>query len=509
MGLSVENLCGLLIRSRLHTPEGVKACYQRWQASAQDRASVKAFTRWLIENKYVTEYQATLLANGYADNFFLGSYKILDRIGKGRMAGVYKAVHPSGQMVAIKVLPPSKASDPPTLARFQREAQLATQLVHHCVVRTFHHGESNGLHYLVMEHLEGDTLEALLKQRGKLPPREAVRIAFLVCLGLQHIHEKGMVHRDMKPGNIMLCPFPGPQDSTLKSLVKILDIGLGKNLFDPKSKEARSDLTGEGAIIGTPDYLAPEQARDARTVDIRADLYSLGCVLYHMLAGQPPFVEQNPVRLVLRHATETPKPITDLKADAPEELNRILTCFLAKDPNQRFESPLKAAEALKGFLGADAEAARAKAESRELQNYLESLKQSASAPAGETTISEPVAVQFPVPAQTAARTAKPPPSRAALVKKRREKLTRSAPQASPKSTTPRARAVAEARGSEPPIINVEIVDLGQLRASPLGLPIPRDLFMLLAGAIGGAVAVLGVVSAVWILALLLTSGSAR
>lgn len=523
MALTVENLCGLLIRSRLHSAAGVRSVYQRWQQTGSDKASVKAFTRWLVEKQLLTPYQSTLLINGYADNFFLGDYKILDRIGKGRMAGVYKAVHPSGQVVAIKVLPPSKALEPQTLARFQREAQLATQLVHHCVVRTFHHGEANGLHFLVMEYLEGDTLEALLSARGKLPPREAVRIAFLTCLGLQHIHEKGMVHRDLKPGNLMICPAPNPQDSTLRSMVKILDIGLGRTLFDPKSKERQGELTGEGTILGTPDYLAPEQARDARTVDIRADLYSLGCTMYHMLSGQPPFPDTNPVQQILRHARETPKPLKDLKVESPDELNQIVAKLLAKDPAHRYPVPAKAADALRMFLGAEADAAKAKAEPRELQTYLEAIKKRPELPAPDATVAEPANAQFPLPAKVAGRPAKPPPSRAAVAtakKRRRERLTKATPVASPAPLAPatakvqavRTAAVPAqptARPAELPRVNVELVATSDAPTAPFGLPLPRDIFMLLTGALAGAAAVLAIVTFIWVLSLLLQGSPAE
>src|SRR5262249_54649625 len=154
-------------------------------------------------------------------------------------------------------------------------------------------GEAKGLHYLVMEHLEGETLEDVLQRRKRLAPNEAVRLIHQALVGLEHIHEQGMVHRDLKPANLMLVPAPGrgEPDNTLRATVKILDIGLGRELFDENAPQAQqnTELTGEGVLLGTPDYLAPEQARDPRTIDIRADIYSLGCVLYHALAGQSPF----------------------------------------------------------------------------------------------------------------------------------------------------------------------------------------------------------------------------
>src|SRR5262245_26235951 len=148
MDLSVQNVYGLLLRSQLLPLDGAKALRERWQKEARDPDDVEQFTKWMVANQYATEYQAALLLHGHADHFFLGHYKLLDRVGKGRMAVVYEAVHRLGQHVAIKVLPPSKAKDPQTLARFRREARLARRLRHPNVVRTFEQGEDGGLHYL-------------------------------------------------------------------------------------------------------------------------------------------------------------------------------------------------------------------------------------------------------------------------------------------------------------------------------------------------------------------------
>ena len=177
MDLTVQNVYGLLLRSRLLPVDDARAMYARWnQEAGAAAANVAGFAKWMVTNKYLTEYQATLLARGHADGFFLGPYKILDRLGKGRMAGVFKAMHQLGQVVAIKVLPPSKGKDAQILARFQREARLALKLRHPNVVRSFQTGEARGMYYLVMEYLEGETLEEVLNRRKKLPPAEAVRL---------------------------------------------------------------------------------------------------------------------------------------------------------------------------------------------------------------------------------------------------------------------------------------------------------------------------------------------
>ena len=376
MEFTVQNLCGFLIRSKLMSPDGMRAMSQRWQAEAKENsANLAQFTKWLIANKYVTEYQAGLLAKGHADDFFLGEYMILERLGRGGMAGVYKAAHPLGQVVAIKVLPPSQTKNPLAFGRFQREAELSRKLKHANVVRSFQVGQMGGLHYLVMEYLEGETLEGVLERRKRLPPAEAVRLIHQALTGLQHIHEHGMVHRDLKPANLMLVPNSAAVDgeTTLKSTVKILDIGLARQLFEEGQPppDARSpELTAEGVLLGTPDYLAPEQARDPRTIDIRADIYSLGCVLFHALTGQPPFPDRNILGQMVRHATEKPKPLRDFNSQIPDGLQQIMDWMLAKKAEERYPTPERAAQALQMFLLADDAPARPIEEGAQMRSYL-------------------------------------------------------------------------------------------------------------------------------------------
>jgi len=395
MSLTPQNLCGFLVRSRLMTPEGMRDMFQRWLADARENAANLAqFTKWLVAHEYVTDYQAALLAKGHGDPnvFFLDQYKIMDRLGRGRMAGVYKAMHTLGQTVAIKVLPPSRAKDPKMLARFQREARLAVRLKHPNVVRSFQIGQANNLHYLVMEYLEGETLEEVLNRRKRLPPAEAVRLIHQALTGLQHIHELGLVHRDLKPANLMLVPAPaqGEPDTTLRATMKILDIGLGRALFDENAPadEEQIELTGEGMILGTPDYLAPEQARDPRTIDVRADIYSLGCVLYHLLTGQPPFPGTNLIKQMVRHATEAPKPLQQFNPAVPDGLQQIVSYMMAKEAAQRYPNPERAAQALQMFLMAESQAATPIDEPPQMRKYLTWL---------ETAPSEPDTPAAPVP----------------------------------------------------------------------------------------------------------------
>jgi serine/threonine protein kinase len=403
MNFTVENVCGLLIGSKLLAPEEVKTIYQRWQSEAGDAATdLTQFTRWLVVNQYVTEYQAALVAKGHSDGFFIHQYKILERLGKGRMAGVYKAVHQLGQVVAIKVLPPSRGKDPQMLARFQREAKLAIRLKHPNVVRSFQVGKFRGLHYFVMEYLEGETLEAVLTRRKKLMPPEAVRLAHQLLHGIEHVHEQGLVHRDVKPANLMLTPLPpkNETDTTLHATLKLLDIGLGRALGDPS--RSGEGLTSMSDLLGTPDYLAPEQARDPRSIDIRADIYSAGCVLYHMLAGQPPFPDTNVLSQMVRHASEPPKPLREFVAGMSEGLQQVVSMMLAKDPNQRFPTPERAARALQAYVAAGGAPSRLSEEGPQLKKYLTWLE---TAPQPRESGDPPVAV--PVAEPLRARPVKP------------------------------------------------------------------------------------------------------
>lgn len=474
MEYTVENLCGLLIRSKLLSPEQVKAAYQRFLGEAKDQAAnSQFFARWLVARQYLTEYQASLLLRGKVDDFFLNQYQILDRLGRGRMAGVYKATHSLGQMVAIKVLPPSRAKNAQMLARFQREARLAMKLKHPNVVRSFQVGEAGGLHYLVMEYLEGETLEEALQRRKKMPPGEAVRIIHQALMGLQHIHEMGMVHRDLKPANLMLVPgfVKGETDNTLRSTVKVLDIGLGREFFDesqPTEEERPADLTGEGVILGTPDYLAPEQARDPRTIDVRADIYSLGCVLYHLISGQPPFPDKNLLNQMVRHATETAKPLKDFNPAVPDGLQQILNWMIAKQPTQRYPTPERAAQALQVFLLADSEPAR-REEQPTMKKYLTWLE--ASQPPSEEETLPPMTMPPPpapaMPARTAvAEAPKPAPAKPAPAKPAAKAAPAAAPIAAPLTTpAPAPAKPVKAKPAPAPVAQAPVVAPAPVEAS--------------------------------------------
>ena len=228
-------------------------------------------------------------------------------------------------------------------------------------MRTLEAGEEHGLHYLAMEYLAGQTLQGTLDQRGRLGVDEAVNIVHQALLGLQHLHDHGLVHRNLEPANLMLIQ-PGNSGGDARvpegqqgPLVKILDIGMVRPPTGPldgviaEGKEA-GRLTYEGLLLGSPGYLAPEQARDAHGADIRADIYSLGCILYHALAGQMPHQDATPMGQIIRHATKTPRRLREYNPEVPEGLELIVNWMMAKEPSQRYQTPERAAGALMTFL---------------------------------------------------------------------------------------------------------------------------------------------------------------
>jgi serine/threonine protein kinase len=440
MAPSVEGLCEAIIRSRLMSADEVRKQRERWVRLASNTADAGLFGQWLVANQYLTEYQVAVLSRGHGDRLFIHQYKLLERIGKGRMAGVYRAIHQLGQVVAIKILPPSKAKDPVTLARFQREARLSQRFLHPNLVRTYHTGEDDGLHYLVMEYLEGELLEDTLRRRRRLLVSEAVPLVHQALEGLQFLHEQGMVHRDLKPGNLMLLPgpTPGQPDTTTGSQVKILDIGLGRGLFDEDGPGggAPVQLTNEGALLGTPDYMAPEQARDPHGVDIRADIYSLGSILYQTLAGQPPFPDDSRVRQIVRHATEAPRPLKELNPTISGELQAIVSRMLAKDPAQRFNTPHQAAQALEGFIAAEDRKKLSPTEPQ-LSAYLNWLS---------TSGADQTEALAPQPAAPPKRSAPAPTA----IPQAATQPARPQPAPSPVQSAPPARQPSEARASTPP-----------------------------------------------------------
>src|SRR5438132_6810168 len=266
-------------------------------------------------------------------------YRILEFLGAGGMGTVFKAEHRlMERVVALKIIRKDLMDRPAALERFPQEVRAAARLLHPNIVTAYDADQAGNVHFLVMEYVEGKSLDRVLGQSGPLPVDQACDWIRQAALGLQHAWEQGMVHRDIKPGNLFLTPA---------GQIKILDFGLAR--FANEAASA-AGLTPEGSMIGTPDYMAPEQADAAGNADIRADIYSLGCTLYHLLAGEPPFPEGAPLHKLLFHQTRQPRLLTELRGDVPGELAQVIQRMLAKDPAQRYQTPAEVARELAPFI---------------------------------------------------------------------------------------------------------------------------------------------------------------
>jgi uncharacterized RDD family membrane protein YckC len=251
----------------------------------------------------------------------LRHFEVTRLLGKGGMGSVYLGQDTSlGRPVALKVLDPELGRDPDVVARFEREARAQARLRHPNVAQIHFIGEQDGMHFFAMERLVGPSVDVVLARGERLPWADALDYALAAARGLRAALAEGFVHRDVKPSNLMLDP---------DSRIKILDFGL------VKSMRGDAELTRDGAIIGSPLYMAPEQGR-AEDVDHRADIYSLGCALYHMLTGRPPFQAPSPVGIITMHVTDRPTPVRQLAPEVPEALGRVVERMMAKQPGDRF-----------------------------------------------------------------------------------------------------------------------------------------------------------------------------
>src|SRR5262245_33880366 len=260
----------------------------------------------------------------------LGQYVLKEKLGEGGMGEVYLAQHVLlRRPCALKLVRPERAADSKNLRRFEREVQATAMLTHPNTVQVYDYGHAeDGTFYYVMEHLPGLTLEALVKQAGPLPPARAIHFLRQVCGALEEAHGRGLIHRDIKPGNVMICERGGVRD-----FAKLLDFGL----VLPPAWDMRGDkLTQDGTVTGTPAYLSPEQAAGQEAVDRRSDIYSVGAMSYFLLTGLPPFSGRTGMKLIAAHLYEVPEPFSRHRPDVPADLEAVILRCLAKDPNARF-----------------------------------------------------------------------------------------------------------------------------------------------------------------------------
>ena len=322
-----------------------KAQWEKLRAAEQQVQDPTELARKLVKAGWVTAWQAQQLLTGQHE-FLLGKYLLLEKIGEGGMGAVYRAQQVGlKRIVALKVISPKQLQQEHALARFLREVRAAAALRHQHIVQAYDADQVGETYFLVMEYVAGKDLNDWVKHHAPLPVNWCCECARQVAVGLQHAHEQGLVHRDIKPSNILVAEGPAADDPFSEPpLVKILDMGLVRNVAADTGES--SEITQTGQIVGTPDYIAPEQARNTKTADIRADIFSLGCTLFKLLTGEPPYTGANAMEKLMARGTEDAPRVRTRRPEIPQGLDDVLAQMLARKPDDRYQTPAAVAAAL-------------------------------------------------------------------------------------------------------------------------------------------------------------------
>jgi len=384
-----DRLVELALKNRLVTEDQVGRARKRWEEEAAQGHEAE-LADLMVEADYLTRTQADGLREEVKrskPSERLGSYELVEEVGEGSTGTVYRARHRGlDSIVALKVLSPELARDPRFLERFQREARAAAALSHPNLVRAFDAGEAEGYHYIATEYVEGQSLDVILDRRGTLPVEEAADVIGQIAAALSQAHKHKVVHRDVKPHNVML--------DENGNVAKLADLGLAR-------REEDYGTTEPGTALGTPYYMSPEQARDPTSVDHRTDIYSLGATFFHALVGRVPFEGRSAYEVASKHQNEEPPPVSKLRPDVPAEVSSVVQKMMAKDPEQRFQTAYEVMDALGRALGRD----QSPDVKSEAPRHSQVLVLSATVAAAVTmvvlvavkTISTPVSEKLPVP----------------------------------------------------------------------------------------------------------------
>ncbi len=347
MAVELDQLVRSLSDSGLISAEEIDAFIN---GLPEDRRPTDAeqLVREMVRRKKLTKFQAQIAYRGKTRGLVMGNYVILDKLGEGGMGTVYKARHRRmDRIVALKVLASDAIKEPDAVQRFQQEVKAAAQLSHPNIVRAYDADEAGGVHFLVMEHVEGNDLGSARGKKSQLPVATAVDYVIQAARGLEYAHGKNIIHRDIKPSNLLL-----DADGT----VKVLDMGLAR--FNQKAEaddatEAQG-LTQSGQVMGTLDYMSPEQAQSTKSADERSDVYSLGCTLFYLLAGKPVYEGETLVAKILAHRDEPVPHLWEIREDVPSALDETFRKMVAKNPKYRHQSMKRVIADLSKFAAAPA-----------------------------------------------------------------------------------------------------------------------------------------------------------
>jgi serine/threonine protein kinase len=335
---TTDDFLDLVRKSELIDALELSAYLDAKGAEAALPTAPKKLARVLIKDGLLTKFQAEQLLVGKYKPFTLsGKYRLQERLGAGGMGFVYLCEHlVLRRQVAIKVLPTAHADSPVAQERFRREARASASLDHPNIVRAHDIDRDGKMHFLVMDYVDGRSFQEIVSARGPLSVKRAAHYVAQAAAGLQHAHEKGLVHRDVKPSNLLL---------DRGGLVKVLDLGLARFFNDADDNLTKQH--GGKCVLGTADYVAPEQALDSHRADIRADIYSLGCTFYYLLTGVPPFNSCKSLgQKLMAHQTTRPRSVCDLRPEVPQGLAAVLAKMLEKDPDDRYDTPADVFDAL-------------------------------------------------------------------------------------------------------------------------------------------------------------------
>jgi serine/threonine protein kinase len=339
---TVDDLLQLIRKSGMVDDQKLNTYLQRLHAGPGLPPGPRELADALVREGVLTHFQAEQFLLGKWRGFTVGKYKLLERIGIGGMGQVFLCEHMfMKRRVAIKILPPAKAEQPAALGRFYREARAAGSLDHPNIVRTHDIDQDGNLHFIVMEYVDGSNLLEVTKKFGPMDVGRAVWYAYQMALGLEYAFRAGIIHRDVKPGNVLI---------DRKGTAKLLDMGLAR--FFKDQNDLLTVKYDDKIVLGTADYVAPEQVANSHAVDVRADIYGLGATLYFLLAGHPVYPTGTVSQKLLWHRTKMPAPIRQVRPEVQEGLAVVVTRMLAKDPGQRYQSPAEAAAVLKPFIPA-------------------------------------------------------------------------------------------------------------------------------------------------------------
>ena len=343
MAVELDKLVRSLSDSKLMMADEIDA-FINGLPEKERPSDAQQLLREMVRRKKLTKFQAQIAYQGKSRGLVMGNYVILDKLGEGGMGTVYKARHRRmDRIVALKVLAAEAMRDTEAVKRFQQEVKAAARLTHPNIVSAYDADEAGGVHFLVMECVEGKDLSSLGNIKDKIPVARVADYILQAARGLEYAHGKGIIHRDIKPSNLLL-------DS--EGTVKVLDMGLARlnerTEEDDDATEAEG-LTRSGQVMGTLDYMSPEQAQSTKTADERSDIYSLGCTLYYLLAGKPVYEGETLVAKILAHRDNPIPYMWEVRNDVPKPLEDAFRKMVAKDPKYRYQSMTRVISELRKF----------------------------------------------------------------------------------------------------------------------------------------------------------------